>query len=527
MHLQELKRLFQGVVLLALACSPLASDDHAVPGERCDSVGASRCAARSGKGLLYCDDSRVWRAGACPGRQVCTSDGEQAACRDSVDECFDKPEATRFCRDNAVHVCSADWSSTLVETTCEGEKPACVGGVCLVCRPDSRRCSPAAPYGPQLCSEEGVWVEQTPCAAPTDTCVFGDCKSPDTFGTACRTADNVVYEVEWIVSDTPTTFKVRSIGGSGVADGWTLRYRPPQIDGPLWYFMGDVTHSDGDVFRAVVPRPSIPSVNAGLGATEAPVSILTCPDGTCVASPVTRECKTVYADTEPAPAPRSRRVAVVGDELLRENQTCRPPVSPAVAPCAPTLGELLHNQGYASWITYHEASDTRYLWLHAAREQASTRPDVLVLAVATHDAWRLASLPYDQRQTQLLFSILEVKSAIDAVRAENANAKVVIVTASERGPPDYSAAAVALNEELWKIRDQPKYVGHVLVARWQTVVTEQCGSEWLSPTGPKCELFEDDQIHLSAAGDIERNGFIAFAVYYAFNPLPTVQNRLE
>lgn len=523
--------LVQALAVVALACSSL--EPNASPGESCDRLGASRCGTTAGQELLFCDHDRRWRRGRCPGRQVCTSEnGGEAACRDPVIECFNQPEGSRVCLGNEVHACSADWASSSKVSDCEGAKPVCARGECVACQPSSRRCGLSLP---QLCSEQGVWEDQAACAAPTTKCVLGRCERPDTIGTECRTADDAVFEVQWTTSTTPegATYRVRSIGGSPSAPGWTIHHRPAGV--PDDYFARDQVVKDNAIIDYDVPLALMPAPNSALGPEQAPLSILTCPDGTCVASPVKSECKTVYAKPPPPAPPRPRRIAVVGDELLASNQTCADLAgSPDEAKaCAPTLEDVLLGKDkpdrskYSAWVSYQEAAGS-YWWLHVVREQATTRPDVMVLAVANHDVLRILEVPDAQRLIQRQLTERAVYEAIDVVRAANAEAHVVLVTVSTRGTAEYTAEATLLNQMMWRIRDEAQFDGKILVAGWDKVAPIHCGTAWLEPNGPKCErVFLDDQIHLRPAGHELRNEFIAFAIHYAFNPLPSAASALS
>jgi hypothetical protein len=379
---------------------------------------------------------------------------------------------------------------------------------------------------PQRCSDQGVWEDQTACVAPTTKCVLGRCEPPDTIGTACRTADEALFEVQWTTTTTPagTSYRVRSIGGSPSAPGWKLHHRPARV-ATEYYFARDHVVTDSDIIDYEVPLELIPSPYPDLGPELSPLSILTCPDGTCVASPVKSDCKTVY-EKPPGGPPRPPRIAVVGDELLAQNQSCRARQPAPVAPdyCARTLEEVLRGRNYSSWVSYQEGTGV-FKWLEVVREQATTRPDVMVLAVATHDVWRILEAPEVGRPRARQDAERSVYEAIDAVRAENAEARVVLVTASTRGTPEYTAEATLLNQVLWRIRDEADY-GKILVAGWDVVAPIHCGTAWLEPNGPKCELFMDDQIHLRGAGDELRNDFIAFTIHYAFNPLPQPASAL-
>lgn len=82
-----------------------------------------------------------------------------------------KPDAAR-CKAGSTTVpelCSAqgEWESA---PACAA---ACLGGTCVVCAPDSKRCSPTG--RPQTCSEFGTWVDEAPCSGDTPACVEGAC----------------------------------------------------------------------------------------------------------------------------------------------------------------------------------------------------------------------------------------------------------------------------------------------------------------------------------------------------------------
>ena len=73
---------------------------------------------------------------------------------------------------NESQVCSAQGAWDQSEP-CPGGT-FCVSGKCATCMPGSARCATA---GPQLCSDAGEWVNQTPCVEPSAGCFEGKCVS--------------------------------------------------------------------------------------------------------------------------------------------------------------------------------------------------------------------------------------------------------------------------------------------------------------------------------------------------------------
>jgi hypothetical protein len=440
--------------------------------------------------------------------------GNDAACRDAVNECVGQADGYRFCRDNVAHACSADWASTSA-TQCQGETTLCIEGQCVACRPESQRCDGDVP---ERCSELGVWEKQAPCAAPNSKCVFGRCEAPTTIGTACRPAgQREAIDVEWVETSTPTGlgYQVRVIAGNASASGWTLHHRKTAGAGAS-YFDADVVVTDQTILGYVVERALMPSAGSYSDLGDPPLSVLTCPDGTCVASPARNECLTVYDHSLPPGAPRPPRIAVVGDELVRQNESCRGPL-PLPDFCAPSLEDRLQKHGYSSWISHHVAQEP-YAWLHVVREQATTRPDVLVIAVANYELQRILVAPVAERAAARDFARQSLHAAIGAVRAANPEAGIVLVTVSERGAPTYRDEAKLLNRMIWRVFEERTFGGNLFVAGWEVLAVATCGEEWQSEGAPPCSIFDADQLHLRGAGDDLRNDLILFAVATALKP---------
>ena len=496
------------LLALALACTPLKKDE---PRERCDQLGASRCGA-PGPELSVCGDDGYWRSGGrCPGGQVCATETGAVACREPVPECFGKMDGYRFCRENTAHTCSTDWARTTV-SECVGDTALCLEGQCTACGPNSRRCENGVP---ELCSAQGFWEKQAACVAPTSKCVLGHCEPNNKIGMVCRRAGegSAPIVVEWLetTSASGLAYAVNTIGGGRSASGWRLEYRT----GPS-YFDSNTAVTDDRILDHIVPRASMPSAGSYMGGGDPPLSILTCPDGTCVASPARGECITVYNHSLSADAPRPPRIAVVGDELLRQNEMCQGP-RPQPDFCAPTLAHRLQEHGYASWISYHTVHEP-YAWLHVVREKATTRPDVMVIAVANYELQRILAVPLEERPAARTFAEQSVYEAIRAVRALNTAAGIVLVTASERGTPAYHDEAKLLNRMLWKIFEDRTFGGDLFVAGWEFLTVATCGEAWVNEAAPPCNVFDVDQLHLQGAGDELRNDLIIFAIATALKP---------
>ncbi|HEY6558314.1 MAG TPA: hypothetical protein VI072_13615 [Polyangiaceae bacterium] len=302
--------------------------------------------------------------------------------------------------------------------------------------------------------------------------------------------------------------------GSPSASGWQLHHRP--VQDPSNYLAEDTRITDDAIIDYPVPRALIPDAKRGLPTQPAPLSILTCPDGTCVASPVSSECKTVY-DYEPMPgALPPVRIAVVGDELVRDSETCRgTPEAPDY--CALSLEQTMREWGYSTWISYHEGNDS-YAWLNVVREKATTRPDVMVIAVAAHEARRLAAVPLDQLAAERDITRQSFDASIRATRAANPGAGIVLVTTTERGTPGFQTEATLLNRMIWKIFEDSKAKGNLFVAGWEALVTSLCGEAWVERGAAPCEYFDNDQLHLRGAGDALRNSVIIWTVAHTLKP---------
>jgi hypothetical protein len=235
-----------------------------------------------------------------------------------------------------------------------------------------------------------------------------------------------------------------------------------------------------------------------------------------VASPVRSDCLTVYDHSVPSGAPPPPRIAVVGDELLRQNETCLGP-RPRPDFCARSLEDRLEEHGYSSWLNYH-GGQALYAWLHVVREMATTRPDVMVISVANYELDRILATPLEQRAAAREFTRQSVHEAVRVVRGLNREAGIVLVTASERGTPAYREEAKLLNRMMWKIFEDRTFGINLFIAGWEIVTVVNCGEEWLEETSPPCSLFDADQLHLSGTGDEVRNDLITFAVATALKP---------
>ncbi|HMJ14257.1 MAG TPA: hypothetical protein VK524_22735 [Polyangiaceae bacterium] len=493
----------------ALACSPIKRD---TPQGRCDRPGAFTCASAPSRDVLECGSDGYWTSsGRCPGRQMCAMDspGGQAACRDPLDECVDKSADALVCRGSEVHACGPDWVSTFPIELCGGETPACFGGQCVECLPDERRCNEQLP---ELCSPAGEWVEQPACPSSTPVCAQGRCVPEDSFVTSCRAAGaSERTEIEWLRAPTlgGFTYRVKAITGLLTAPGWTLRHRPA-LGFPDNYFEPDVSVTGSAIIDYPVWSGLVPSANAGLGAPAAPLSILTCPDGTCVASPVRNECKTLY-DFRGDPENLPRRIAVVGDTLLQQNQVCSDPPAPDF--CAPSLESKLKEWGFRSWVEYHDGQGS-YAWLNVVREQATTRPDVMIIAVAMHDAIRQANASGAERERERAFTQSSLQAALRVIHENNPEGIIVLVTASERGAGDYRAEASFVNTVIRNADLDPTIQQNLWIADWDVLTRNLCGDSWVSDPLRTCDLFDPDQLHLQGAGDNQRNTLIVFAAAY-------------
>jgi hypothetical protein len=119
-------------------------------------------------GVILCSNqSRLCPSGlTCGAGNLCWAAGDGPT--------FDAPplcvEDELRCFGTEQHVCSG--GAFRLVTTCGN---ACVGGYCVECEPDSRRCNGSRP---QECGETGSWSDLAACPAATPQCEDGMCLPP-------------------------------------------------------------------------------------------------------------------------------------------------------------------------------------------------------------------------------------------------------------------------------------------------------------------------------------------------------------
>jgi lysophospholipase L1-like esterase len=316
------------------------------------------------------------------------------------------------------------------------------------------------------------------------------------------------YEVLWNQGSfygTPA-YSVTSVraGASTSTNGWTLHHRPV-ANYPNNTFDPDTFVIGSAIIGYSVWDGLIPTIQLGFGPQRR-TSILTCPNGVCVFSPHDG-CKRTYQGPVAA-----RKVAVAGDSLIWGNDMC--PFNPPPEGCAPTTTAVLQGQGFRVWS--ETAPGQGFLsWLPELREQATTRPDVFVMAFATNDAGNAAALPPDQRVSRVWATLFSVFGAIDATRTANPNACVVLVTASKASvingqfAPNYATEAGRVNDILFAA-DQS--YSNIQVVDWDAATRAHCPATWLTQPTTTCDWFTGDQLHLARAGHEARNALLVQAI---------------
>jgi hypothetical protein len=157
--------------------------------------GASECSdgeaecVRGEASARVCRDG-TWKTTACEGDTPLCAEGRCVSCEPGAEQC----------RDDVAHRCDEDgsWESLNACTGNEIECPNCTLGQecadetdcgtgycldheCVECEPETRDC---VGLTPRLCSNDGTWVNQPPCAGELSLC------DPDTGVCVCEEDDH-------------------------------------------------------------------------------------------------------------------------------------------------------------------------------------------------------------------------------------------------------------------------------------------------------------------------------------------------
>lgn len=130
------------------------------------------CVDACTEGLLQCNG--VLALEKCVGGVYVADEACEFLCSDGACTGACAPDDTR-CNPDAPsesQVCNAEGEWDVGAPCSDGT--FCVSGRCTPCMPGTARCGTS---GPQLCSEAGEWVNQTPCMAPNAACFDGECVS--------------------------------------------------------------------------------------------------------------------------------------------------------------------------------------------------------------------------------------------------------------------------------------------------------------------------------------------------------------
>lgn len=298
---------------------------------------------------------------------------------------------------------------------------------------------------------------------------------------------------------------LRSASGSTSTSGWQLHHRP--TSGWPFNFFDPETFVTGSsiigysIWDALIPVLPVPYFSPYT------VTSLTCPEGECVLSPLTG-CSRTYDPSLAGP-----KVALVGDSLVTLNELCVFGPPPAPDYCAAPLSQLLKNQGQRVWW-FGAPGQGFFSYLDMIRERASTRPSKFIVAFGTNDALRQGRATPEQRDAERQNTARSLVAGIQAIRASNPAACVVLATVSGK-PSDvasYPTEAAQVNTLLKNTAADPTLGGNVQVADFADAAQKQCPSDWLTNPSRTCDLFGSDQLHLTGKGNDVRNPLIMQAV---------------
>ncbi len=322
----------------------------------------------------------------------------------------------------------------------------------------------------------------------------------------CTNADGSTYaEVEW--TRTPflggyaySVVRVRAPGGSTSPNGWLLHHRPVQ-NFPNNYFEPDSLFTGSSIVNRAVWDALMPVSPYAYAPGTWRVSSLTCPGGMCTLSPF-RNCKSTYGPGSGA------KVALTGDSLTERQELCAwgPPDEPDY--CPTPISRHIRDSGRRPYLEYNSGQGF-YSWLDVMREQATTAPNIHVMAVGTNDARRQANASAANRPARRLETVAAVYAAIRATRAANPASCIVLVTASQKGnEANYRTEADQVNTLLSNVATDPQFGGNIRVADWALRSRQLCGSSWLSNPSQMCAYFTADHLHLTGRGQDARNAVI-------------------
>jgi hypothetical protein len=344
------------------------------------------------------------------------------------------------------------------------------------------------------------------CAALAGISASGSASAQTFPVSRCTNADGSTHaEVEW--SRTPflggyaySVLRVRAPGGSTSPNGWLLHHRPVQ-NFPNNYFEPDNLFTGSSIINRAVWEALMPVSPYSYPPGTWRVSSLTCPGGMCTVSPF-RGCKATYA------AGTGAKVALTGDSLTERQELCvwGPPAAPDY--CATPISEHIRNSGRRPYLEYNSGQGF-YSWLDVMREQATTAPNIYVMAFGTNDARRQANAAAADRPARRLETVAAVHAAIRATRASNPASCIVLATASQKGnEANYRSEADQVNTFLTNVAADPQFGGNIRVADWAGRSRGLCGANWLSNPGQMCPYFTADHLHLTGRGQDERNAVI-------------------
>ncbi|HMI92680.1 MAG TPA: SGNH/GDSL hydrolase family protein, partial [Polyangiales bacterium] len=328
------------------------------------------------------------------------------------------------------------------------------------------------------------------------------------FTLSCAGQPGLDYETRW--SATPflggyayALQSVRGPGGSTDPSGFVLHHRPSE-GFPNNVYAADTQVRDGAVLGYSVWSGLLPRVSSPFSPPVA-LSTLTCPGGACVFS-FERGCEPTYAGPSSA-----AKVAVTGDSLIWGPQLCG--FAPPPEGCAPSLSQVLNQRGYKVW-SKSEAGQSFVNWLDVVREQATTAPAVHVLALGTNDAFGQAGAAAGQpREDRAWQTVGSASAAIDAIRAANSAACVVLVTVSEKALLN-GQLYTAYRDEARRVNDLLAYFAtsanlpNVRIADWASATRAHCPATWLTSATTTCDYFGADQLHMGRTGNEARNALI-------------------
>jgi hypothetical protein len=326
----------------------------------------------------------------------------------------------------------------------------------------------------------------------------------------CTDANGATYaETEW--TRTPflggyaySAVRVRAPGGSTSPNGWLLHHRPVQ-NYPNNYFAPDTQRTNSGVLNYAVWEALIPVSPSAYAPGSFRPSSLTCPGGMCTMSPF-NGCKRTYD------AGGGAKVALVGDSLTERQELCGfgPPAPPDY--CPTPISRHIRNSGRRPWLQYNSGQGF-YSWLDVIREQATTAPNIYVMAFGTNDARRQAYAAPADRPARRLETAAAVHASIRATRVANPASCIVLVTASQKSTQaGYRTEADQVNALLANVAADPQFGGNIKVAPWASESLAFCGMNWLENPSATCAYFTSDHLHLTGRGQDARNALIMAAI---------------